>query len=188
VRVDDEPFLEKLEGAAVPIDPGEHVLRVQHGDDPPIEETIIVREGEKNRQVTIHLQPIVALLPPSPVPVETPKPSPSPARNILAFTLLGAGAVSVGFGVAFEVAQVNEFNFLKNGCSLTRSCMQSQVDTVQNERIGAAVFFAGGGVAAAVGAVVLMLHPSSKDARPAQVGFEVVPARGGGAALVNVKF
>ena len=51
VQLDGKPFLEKLDGNAAPIDPGEHVLSLQQGDGPAIEEHVIIREGEKNRVV-----------------------------------------------------------------------------------------------------------------------------------------
>jgi len=196
VRVDDEPFLEKLSGTAVPIDSGEHVFRFQHGDDPPIEEKVIVREGEKNRLVEVKLQPIVALLPVPVAPVTSSISSPtkeearSPSVPILAYSLLGAGAIALGFGTYFEIQQVNNFAAAKNGCSMTKSCMQSQVDTIANERIYGGVFLATGVAAAGVGVILLVTRGHASAPGPTRTGMwlDVTPTRGGGAAMLHGSF
>jgi hypothetical protein len=197
VKLDDEPFLEKLGGSAVPIDPGEHTLRLQHGDDPPIEEKVIVREGEKNRLVRVQLQPIVALVPTTPVrtsevPVIRSEP-PSSTRSIVGYSVLGAGAVALGLGIYFEITQVNDYAAAKSSCPPT-TCT-SQKDTISNDRIFGGVFLGVGGAAAVVGTVVLLTRPSAKDSRPSGLGppagrlsWDVAPTRGGAAALVSGSF
>jgi hypothetical protein len=195
VKLDDEPFLEKLSGSAVPIDAGAHVLRFQHGDDPPIEEKLIIREGEKNRLVAVHLQPIVALVPVAPVHERpaAPSPAPSSTMSVLGYSLLGAGAVAIGFGTYFEITQANDFAFLKNGCSITSTCTQAQKDTIANERIYGGVALGVGIAVAGTGVIILFTRPSQKDSRAAgssrgRVWFDVAPTRGGGAAVLGGSF
>jgi hypothetical protein len=193
VRVDDEPFLDKLSGTAVPIDAGEHVLRFQHGDDPPIEEKVIVREGEKNRLVEVHLQPIVALLPVAPVPVVQPPMIREEPRStgapILAYSLLGAGAVALGLGTYFEITQVNDFAYLMNTCSPKVLCTQAQVDVIANNRIYGGVFLATGIAAASVGAILLVTQRHVATPGPARgASVDVMPTRGGAAAILHWSF
>jgi hypothetical protein len=197
VKLDDEPFLEKLGGSSVPIDPGEHTLRLQHGDDPPIEEKVIIREGEKNRMVRVQLQPIVALVPTTPMrPAEVPVARTEPAssgRTILGFSLLGAGAVALGLGTYFEITQVNDYASAKSSCPAS-TCV-SQKNTISNDRVFGGVFLGVGGAAAVVGTVVLLTRPSAKDSHPTGLGppagrvsVDIGPTHGGAAALVSGSF
>lgn len=47
VLVDGEPFANRLDGIAVPIDPGIHTFRVEPKTGPPFEQTVVIREAEK---------------------------------------------------------------------------------------------------------------------------------------------
>jgi hypothetical protein len=200
VRVDDQPFLEKLDGNATPIDPGEHTLRLQHSGDPPILERVIVREGEKNRVVPVHLQPPVPVVDVAPPvlapqsPERTGEQPPSRTMSIVAYSLLGAGAVAIGTGLYFEVTQANEFSTLEHGCSVTISCHQSDVNTIATDRIYGGVSLATGIAAAGAGTVLLLMQrrPRSPPSRngPAAGGtwFDVTPTRGGGAAALHMSF
>ena len=53
VSIDGMLFTEKLDGAALFVDPGPHTFRFEIVGKPPIDERVIVREGERNRAVTV---------------------------------------------------------------------------------------------------------------------------------------
>lgn len=102
VTLDDTAFLEKLDGLAVAIDPGPHVLTLRHGTDPAITQNVIVRTGEKNRAFDVVFakpveppveKPIVVVR--EPLPVE-------PARHerLIASPLRPLGVVVIGVAVA----------------------------------------------------------------------------------------
>lgn len=55
VFVDGELVTERLDGSALPIDPGEHRLRFELVGSSPIEQVVIVREGERARAVHVGL-------------------------------------------------------------------------------------------------------------------------------------
>jgi hypothetical protein len=201
VLVDGEPFLDKLDGSAAAIDPGGHTLRFEHASDPPIDEQIIVREGEKNRLLSIRFGPApetVAQPPGTPMPRSlVAVPSASEKRSdtvpIIAYSLFGLGAVALGVAGYFEFKQLNDYATLKNGCSMTPSgCTQGEVDNVANERVYAGVTFAVGLAAAAGGAVLLLTRPKagtpqSRGAISAPgVSLRVVPAPGGGGVSLAV--
>lgn len=50
VTVDGRPFAERLDGAALKVDPGEHVFVFTVPDEPPVSQTFVVKEGEKERR------------------------------------------------------------------------------------------------------------------------------------------
>jgi len=195
VWVDGEPFLDRLEGAAVAIDPGRHVLRFRRGSAPPVEETVIVREGEKNRLLTVHLQATAAAAKPVAETQETPLPARSLAMPIVAYSLIGVGAAAVGVGTYLEITQVNDLNTLKNTCAPTMTCAQSSVDTIAHDRIFAGVSLGVGVAAAGVGAILLLVRPSQSSVTAAGplgvfrgAWLDAAPTRGGGAAVVHGSF
>ena len=193
VWVDGEPFVDKLEGNAVAIDPGSHVLRFQRGDAPSFEETVIVREGEKNRV-------LAARLPTPSTPVAEPPDSRGPARSVampvLAYSLIGVGAVALGLGTYLEITQVNDLNTLKNTCGPTLTCSQSSVDSIAHDRVYAGISLGAGVAAAGVGVILLLTRPSQSHAAAGRTPglfrsgtwVDVGPTRGGGVAVVHASF
>jgi hypothetical protein len=198
VWVDGVPFLERLDGNAAAIDPGSHVLRFQRGDAPPFEEAVIVREGEKNRLVAVRLPASVAPSPSSLVgePQETRGTAHSLAMPILAYSLIGVGAVALGLGTYLEITQVNDLSALKSTCGPTATCSQSAVDTIANDRVYAGISLGAGVAAAGVGAFILLMRSSQSNATasgptaPFRAGawVDVGPTRGGGVAVVHTSF
>ena len=53
VLLDGHPFRDRLDGRLATIDPGEHVLRFEHGSDAPVAVHVLVREGEKDRAIDV---------------------------------------------------------------------------------------------------------------------------------------
>jgi hypothetical protein len=198
VWVDDQPFVDKLDGNAAAIDPGSHVLRFQRGDAPPFEEVVIVREGEKNRLLAVRLPTPASSALGTHVgePQETPGQPRSLAMPVLGYSLIGVGAVAVGLGTYLEITQVNDLNTLKNTCGPTATCSQSSVDTISHDRVYAGISLGAGVAAAGVGALILLTRPSESRAtaggRPGLFGagtwVDVAPTRGGGVAVVHASF
>jgi hypothetical protein len=89
VSIDGAVAAEHLDGQAIRLDPGKHTLRYEHAGDSPQEETILLREGEKDRSLRVSFghapPPLVAL----------PKKPPT-----LAYTMTGVAiGGAIGFGV-----------------------------------------------------------------------------------------
>ena len=51
VTIDGAPIADRLTGAAIDVEPGEHVFRFERADGKAIEQKVLVVEGEKNRKV-----------------------------------------------------------------------------------------------------------------------------------------
>src|SRR5262249_36013429 len=77
VFIDSEPVRGRLTGLALPIDPGEHTVRIVGEDGASAEERVLVREGEKRRAISIvfPLAPAAPPPPPPPAPKETGLPA-----------------------------------------------------------------------------------------------------------------
>jgi hypothetical protein len=72
VAMDGQPLVEHLDGTAITVNPGEHRFTFEIAGQPPIEKTIVLNEGEKDRHESVAVsapKPAEALAEPPP-PVE----------------------------------------------------------------------------------------------------------------------
>ncbi|MDB5213434.1 MAG: hypothetical protein JWO86_1361 [Myxococcaceae bacterium] len=166
VVVDGKLLLAKLDGAATPVDPGEHVFRYEPRTSAAVEEHVLVREGETNRLLTVHVRnaaPAVARA--APVFLSTIETEPR-ARPISAptFVLAGVGVVGVGAFAFFAATAKGKLSDLRDTCGATQSCSQGDVDAVHRDTVIANVAL-GVGVIALAGALWLFLQ---RPAAPTQ--------------------
>lgn len=146
VFCDGEPRAQKLDGKGIDVDPGARTFRFVFADPsvPPVEQEVVIREGEKSRLLTVRFEY------PAPPPPQLERPVPASA------VILGAGGI-VGLGVAgvaFGIARVDESALADSGCAPT--CALEDAEAV--DRADTIAVIAGSvGVAALVGATVLFL-------------------------------
>jgi hypothetical protein len=166
VFVDDQPFADSLDGKAQPIDPGAHVFRLER-QGKQITEKVLVREGEKNRIVLIHLGP--------PPKAEGAAPPPS-SRSVPAETWILGGVCVVGLVgfVGFGLSARSQASDLRSSCA--PACAQSDVDGVKRKALFADVSLGIGLVA--LGAATYFFVASSSDKNATQVGFAPLPSGG----------
>ncbi len=168
--LDGVPWLDSLGGPARVVPKGSHTLVITVRGEPPQEKTIVVREGEKNRKITITLPP-KASPPPPPNPWHTFGPW---IVGGLGVAVLIGGAVTGGLTVeAYEVmqAQCNE----EEGV-----CSQKGLDAQERGKVLGPVttgLLVGGGVLVAAGVIWLVAAPTGSE--PATTSFFVVPAVSG---------
>lgn len=53
VKVDGAPLVEKIDGKAIQVDPGSRTFVFEAGGAPSVEKSVVVREGEKNRRISV---------------------------------------------------------------------------------------------------------------------------------------
>jgi hypothetical protein len=127
VDLDGEPLATQLEGKAVAVEPGRHVLTLRRADLPPVQVTLIFREGEKNRPVS------VALRAPKRVaaqPVRAAVPA-AHGAGPWPWVLLGVGAAgAAGFGV-FGALGAEQRQELERTCS--PRCEEERIDAVRSK-------------------------------------------------------
>lgn len=184
VSVDGALLTEKLDGAALFVDPGPHTFRFEIVGKPPIDEHVVVREGERNRAVTV----IVDVGPPPPVVTLVPAQRKPP---IVGYVVAGAGALALGGAAFLWVTGRSDISSMRSGCGATHACAQSDVDAARTKLVIGDVV-AGIGLAA-IGVGVYMIVTASRA--PAEVSvlgraarFDVVALPGGGVANVGGSF
>jgi hypothetical protein len=109
-----------LAGQPLPLEPGQHVLVLEVPGEPRVEETIVLREHEKNRRVVLQLP-----APPAPIVVVHRSPAP--------FIL---GGVGVAFAAAFgALGVVGVLDRQSSGCA--DGCAPGDYTRVRTELVAA---------------------------------------------------
>jgi hypothetical protein len=90
VSLDGEPIPEALDGRSVALDPGPHKLRFEMVGVDPVDQNVIIRQGEKNRRIAVSFKTRDTSSPPSHVPA-------------WAWATGAAGIAFTGAGVGFLI-------------------------------------------------------------------------------------
>jgi hypothetical protein len=160
--VDGAPLAERLPTTAVELDPGEHVVRLEHSGWRPVEQRVVVREGEKERRLTLHF---------AAQRMESAA-SERSSRSALPIVLLGAGLAATGVGVTFGVlGRGRETELADSPCGQAGRCAPSDVDVVRRDYWIAGI--AGGIGLAAVGIGIWLLVARPADASHAALSRSV---------------
>jgi hypothetical protein len=190
VTLDGQPLVDRLDGKAVDVDPGEHVFRFEAAGLPPVEKHLVVTQGQKNRQERVQLGAMPAGATPGSV-VDKPKPSSQRTTGII------VGGVGLGVGVAGVVAGLvatAEWSAAKTACgakNFPATCANPAAASSDRSATVAASDVAdigiGLGAAALVtGIVMVVLAPPPDRGRPSTSGgLTVGPLVGGGAGGAN---
>jgi hypothetical protein len=170
VLADGVVLAESLDGRPINIDPGEHAITYETDGAAPVTETVLIRQAETSRLLTVTFAAPPAAAPPVKADKETEKGKESAAATphrsipIASWILGGGGLVLGGLGVALWASGTSDHASLESGCAVTRSCAQSDVDSAQTKLLVGDIAI-GAGIVAIGAAVVLALV--SKDAAPA---------------------
>jgi hypothetical protein len=158
VTMDGKKLADKIEGLAVPVDPGLHEFTFQRGEEKAVTVSTLVSEGERNKQVVAEF---AAPEPqPAPVPAKaaaTPPPAPEPKKGIptATYVLGGVGIAALATGITFRLLGSSDYNELVADCG--RSCEQSDVDRVKTKyTISSIGLGVGAGALVAAGVVLLV--------------------------------
>jgi hypothetical protein len=205
VTMDGDVFAERLDGTAVPVDPGEHAFAFS-ANDKTVNKTLVIREGDKGRRERIVLgekspPPAATTAPDTTAPPpadDTKRPHDEPQKKgasgmsgmrIGGLVAGGLGLVGVGLGSYFGITANNAWNSSKSECS-TASCpshAQAIVDhdSAVNNGLASTISFAAGGALLATGVLLFVLAPSGEKTERAGV-LSIVPAVGPGTAGVSL--
>jgi hypothetical protein len=110
VKMDGQPLTEKLDGRELPVDPGEHVFRVESPGQRPVEKREVFIEGDKAHRLVLEIGAVTAAA--SPRDASGSKRSPWAA-----VVSSGVGALAVGSFAYFGLTGVARWNTL-SACGL----------------------------------------------------------------------
>lgn len=176
VTVDGRTVAEKLDGEAVSLDPGEHVVRFEMAGAAAVEQKVVIRQGEKDRKLSASFEKAPSPLPPAlPAAVPPPRtlaaPVPTPRAAgvpLWAWISGGAGVVALGISAGFGVSALDAQSKLVTACGgdPARCPASTKAETIplaDQRTLGRNIFLGLGGVAAlgiGVAVVGIVTRPS----------------------------
>jgi len=186
VSFDGAPLRDRIDGKAVTVDPGRHVLRFEATARPPVEVEVIIHEGDKNRVVEANF--------PSdqPKPVAPPTAEQAPTSRAhsraLPYALLGVGALGVASFTTFALLGNADKRELEQRCS--PECPESEVDAVHTKYVIADVSLAIGTVAIGAASYLLLTAAGerSKHSLSTRPTLGLVLTRGSQFGTLNLNF
>jgi len=190
VIMDGELIVEKLQGLAVQVDPGQHSFEFQTEGEEPLSLQLLVHEAEKQRRVPIRFgppepaEPAPVVLPVAPV-VAAPAVSAKldeesnhglGTQRSLALVAGGVGLVGVAVGTVFGLRSMSKHNEAERACP--GECSDSSgaelwSDARANGTVSTIAFAVGGATLA--GGVVLWLTAPNQSAGDGGLKFAVGP-------------
>ncbi len=190
VYVDGELFLPKLAGAATAVDPGQHKFKYEFPNGKVVEDDVLIAEGEKDRVLRVEIKDGeggggsggggggsggAGSGGGSGGGGESHGPGPLP------WIIGGVGIASlIGFAI-IEAPIQSQASSLQDGCGKTKSCSQSQVDSVTSLYAPAGIMLGVGIVGVAVGLVWLIVSATTGHKTASTGSFSFTPLVGGGA-------
>jgi len=196
VTVDGVVVSEQLDGKPIAIDPGPHKLRYVTRGKPPVDEQILVREGERNRPLTVTFAPSAGApttgttSPPAPhaeAPAQADEAASKGSSPVVPIVLIGIGAVALGAALFFDLKGNGDAQTLRDVCA--PNCKQADVDGVQAKYVAAGVSLGVGIVGVGVGVTMLLLQSSGTKKAAAQGWtFDVAPTKGGATGGLRAVF
>ncbi len=177
VMVDGEVLADRLDGLAIPVDPGVHLFQFERAGVPPLQQQILIREGEKGRAMPITL----AATPPPDVPPPPPH-RPPPLTYVFGGLAVGGFAGFTYFGLKGK-ADADEISTLP--CAPTKTCDPGRVANARRE-VNAADISLGVGLLSLGAAAYVFFSDRARVAQPT-TGLQTTILLLPGAARVSVR-
>lgn len=180
VVIDGRPFAESLDGLAHPLDPGQHVFRFETAGSPPVERTIVLREGEKIRAIEV-----VFVVPEEPTRAQPE----SPGIPTSAWVLGAIGVAALGGFAYLGATGLDDYHALERGCGKSGSCASGDVSSARTRLWVADGLLVAGTAALAAGAwIVIGGSRDSHGSRDWRARVGIVPSPSGVRAAFAAAF
>jgi hypothetical protein len=181
VLVDGELLTDRLDGIAQSVNPGIRLFRFERAGVAPVEQQVVIREGERGRRLSVVLAAPAA---PRPPPLPAPKAAPYPPLPTYVFG--GIGLAAMGSFAYFGLTGRSNANDLANGCGKDKSCTEDEVSPVRTQLLIADVSLGVGLVA--IGTAVYFLIAEAPAKKKPSVQTELLLAPGVGRVSVTAPF
>jgi hypothetical protein len=192
VSMDGAPIGNHLDGTPIPVDPGQHTFTFKVAGQPPLEQSFVISEGQKDRRETITVgvagtgaltSPMSSGLPSAagglpvssaerPVVEQVPVSGSHGGGQRVAGIVVGAvGVVGLGLGAAFGGIAASDWSNAKAYCNgMTASCTTNPSSPGLQDEHSASTMAAlstassiAGGVLAAAGILVIVTAPRTSS-------------------------
>jgi len=181
VKADGVKLVDSLDGKAIAIDPGPHVLRFEGGPQQAVEEKLVIHQGERNRAIAVVLS-TGQEAPLSSTSVHTVGAEPNRTLPIVAGAV---GVLSLGSFAYFGISGRAEVNRLRAQCA--PDCADAAVSSARTRLLVADASLGLSVVSLGIATWLFLTH-HEPDARRPKAMVIVQPIAEGGAAELSVRF
>jgi hypothetical protein len=163
VYVDGNLLLPKLQGTAVPIDPGAHKFKYEFPNGTTSEEDVLIAEGEKDRVLRAEMKTGATSSGGNTGSGNTGggETSGGGGAGPVPWIIGGVGLASLGVFIGLQVDAQGTYSNMKNGCGVTKTCDPNQVSSLGTEFGVSGVFLAVGAVALVTGVTWIIVSAVS---------------------------
>jgi hypothetical protein len=190
VTMDGAPLLEKLDGKALPLDPGEHVFVFTTAGAPPVTKKLVLVERDQARRERIVFSPDREIPEPS-GPASAPHSLAGQGGGMSTLRVLGlvsggAGIVALGVASAFTLMAGSALSSQRSACASPTNCpnhdqaVSDHSTFTTDSSIGTAGFVSGGVLLAA--GVAMFLAGGAQSSPGSSTGLLVIPRLATGSA------
>jgi len=180
VSMDGATLVPQLEGHAIAVDPGPHAFTFETAGKAPLQKSLVIQEGEKDRRERIVLGD-VPVAPAGAAPASV-IPSTRGSKRTVGLIVVGVGIAGLGVGTYFLVSMASELHSASSACGgQGTSCpTEGATDSAQNHQNSARSdatigFIALGAGAVATGIGTYLLFGGSSTESPA-TSLAITPA------------
>jgi hypothetical protein len=187
--VDGQPAAARLDGRAMPIDPGLHTFHLETADGAILDQEVVVPEGEQNMRIALEFRSPSQGAPATRSDASSGTPARATASpwKTVGWVLGGAGIVGLGVGAAFGLVAMNDKNDAK--CNDAGQCLPGPLADARTAASAADIALVAGAVLFAGGAALVLFAPHASSAHePSPTAtVRVAPAVGvaGGSLMVD---
>jgi hypothetical protein len=182
VLLDGEVLAARLDGQALDVDPGSHLFRVEVPPYEAVEQRVVIRTGEKNRELLVNVGQPPATLSGAPnggasAPPDRYRPVPPAVYALGGVTLAGLAAFA-GLGASGLA--------MRSSLTCAPFCTDDQVRPAKVRFLAADISLGVAGVAAVATIVVFATRPAvRRDTAPRAATLTLLPAANG--ALIGIR-
>jgi hypothetical protein len=174
VLANGKPISEKADGRAISIDPGTYTFRFEAPPRVPVEETVSIRQGEKNRIVRVQFGPLAAdkpgqmALPDFTQAPESPDAGKSNGIPTGTWVLGGVALASAAAFTTFAILGHSKYNDAKR-CRADEDCanLDSLIDGGKRDYVVADIALGVAAASAVAAVIVYVVDHGSSPKRPA---------------------
>ncbi len=209
VSAEGQPLVSKLDGQAVPMNPGIHAMKFETADGASLEQKIVVKEGVKNQDVAVILHTrkspagaVGATLPTSPpaganeapaadeavpsVPAQANEGGGSSAWRTVGWVATAVGVAGLGVGTAFGVVAISDKSSAH--CDSSNACDAGPLNDAKSAATVSTVGLIAGGALLAGGVALVLSAPKGDKPEARAASLKLAPlvgARDGGLPLAG---
>jgi hypothetical protein len=191
VSIDGRLLVDRLDGTAIVVDPGEHAFTFEVEGQPAVERRLLIREGEKDRHETVAFEGPIA-------PSGREGEGKGSHQATVGLGVGSAGVAAVIAGGVLGLMASAKWSDSKSACGAPgcdpaeHATAVSDHDSASGLALGSTIAFAAGGAAVAAGAVIFLTAPSGHPEAPHEGAWRsvriapAVAAQGAGLLLHGV--